>query len=184
MRRLAFWAVVFLLSAVITHLAYVLFGPRYQMASLMRQTVAMAPLNSLAVLDKAQQRVLFPDDSGAELRAVCPFDLSTGDLTLKAMMPDTQWAIAVYSSRGELIYSLTRQQAGVLDAAIAIIPARSLVELVQPREKDAIFNDGWKLESASITGLAVIWAVLANPLDDMRYRAQLTASSCAIKTPG
>jgi uncharacterized membrane protein len=180
-KRLLFWSAVFLLCAAITHLGYVLYAPHYQMAKLMRAAIAAAPVNTLALLDAAQQARLFPDDSPGELRAICPFDLAAGDLMLAGAMPDAPWIVAVYSPRGELVYALSRAQAGVDEIVIAIKPGKGLGALVTPRESEAIINDGWTLESASATGLAVIWAAPLNPLERGRQAARLKQSSCRIK---
>ena len=183
MRRFTWWCAIFLLCATIVHLGYVLFIPRFQMSQIMKDVAAVAPVNSLVVLSAGQQAALFPGDSGAELRAVCPFDIATGHLVLVGAMPDTPWVIAVYSTRGELVYSLNSRQAGRGDVTLAVRPAKGLGSLVTPRENEAIINDGWTLEAPGRGGLAVIWAALGNPLDRPQFQARLKASSCRISTP-
>ena len=181
MRRLVSWGVVFLLFTAITHLGYVLFAPRYQMGLIMRKAVDIAAINTLAVLDGRQQAGLFPADTPAELRAICPFDLAGGEIALTGVMPKTPWMLSIYSPRGEMVYALRREQAGVDTVAIRIKGSKGLAGLVIPRENEAIINDGWTFESASQTGLAVIWVVFDNPLDRPRFEAILKTSSCTAR---
>ena len=181
MTRPLFWGVFLGLCAIIAHLAYVLFTPRHQMGLITAEALLSAPLNSLAVLDAAAQARLFPDDTPAELRAVCPFDLAGGNIELSGSLPDTPWTLAVYSPDGGIFYTLGHIQAGTSNVLLTIKKGKSLADYVTPGAGENAIGNGWTVESPDQTGLAVIWAVMDNPLSRPRHEAVLKASSCKVK---
>jgi uncharacterized membrane protein len=181
-KRVVFWGAIFALCMAISHLAFVLFAPRYRMAAIFNGALSAAPLNSMAVLDPGQQAKLFPDDTGAEIRAVCPFDLASGPLRIMATLPRQPWALSIYSPRGERIYTLGHEQAGANRIQVTVKKAQGLASIVAGGGETEI-NDGWTVESPDARGLAVVWLASDNPLLRARQAAVLKASTCAL-APG
>lgn len=175
-----FWIVGMLLLAVIIHLSYTLFGPRVAMGGIEAQAAQFAGgFNRMAVLDPQEQAALLEGTGPASVTAVCAYDLSQGDVTLRARMGSGPWTLTLHSARGINIYALNDAQAGAEQVTVTIKRISNLAALFGGDEEAGAINDGWRVETAETRGLAVLWTPLADAALKARIEADLRASSCA-----
>jgi uncharacterized membrane protein len=174
-----FWAAGVLVLAVIIHLSYVLFGPRFAMHGFEAEAASYAGgVNRMQVLDAAQYADLFGAASTQAVAAVCAFDLSDGDVTLHAAFSGSPWTLRIYAARGNAIYALNDAQAGTDDVTVRIRQVTGLKRLLGGDEEAGVVNDGWRVETAEKRGLAVLWSPIAEPALRRRSEEALKQSYC------
>ena len=107
MIRAFYWAGVFLLAAVVAHLAYVLFAPQQAASAMMQQVQQRVGVNRFQPLAGGLLRrfVRHPLPEGAY--GACLMDLREAPVLLKGPDLRTLWALTVYSPRGDVIYAIT-----------------------------------------------------------------------------
>jgi uncharacterized membrane protein len=194
MGRLLFWLLAAILLGAGTHLATVLFSPAVSMASVMSRFHAAAPLNRMTVLGPEILGTVLREPNPDIVYAVCPYDLQAGDLLIDASIPEFYWALSIYSNRGDNVYTLNDQQAGVSRLRFRLQlekPAFDLQEVitgdedaeeaaeVQIQTKD----DTVLVKTPTADGLVMLRAFLPDQAYRARVTEQLAASSCATAGP-
>jgi len=173
-----FWAAGILVLAIIIHLSYVLFGPRFAMHGFEAEAASYAGgINRMRVLDAAQSAGFFGASSPQAVTAVCAFDLSDGDVMLHAAFSGSPWTLMIYAARGNAIYSVNDAQAGSSEVTIRIRRVTGLTRLLGDDEAGTV-NDGWRVETAETRGLAVLWSPIAEPALRRRSEEALRQSYC------
>src|SRR5690348_15276379 len=99
MRSLFFGLAVALLIGAVSHLSYVLIAPSFAMQRLIGAGEDNTPVNRLVLLDAAEQMRLLGETEREAVSAKCLFDISQGELSVAAEMPDTFWSLTVYSDK-------------------------------------------------------------------------------------
>lgn len=173
MRRL-FWIAVALASAAAAHAGFVLFVPSYLFARELRSIKAEAEENSFFILKPQDQARLFPGLPPHSVTGVCMFNVSKGDVTLAADLPDGFWITTIYTDRGNAIYSVNNRQSGSNQFAVSLSLAPGFIDmLIQATGKDRPeIDSGWTVQSPEPRGLAVVWY----PLPDQALRASATTA--------
>ena len=117
MMRLLNWVSMFLLSALVAHLAHVLFSPRQAANAMMHQMQQRMGANSFAVLSGAALRRVVRHPLADAAYGACLVDVSGQPVHLRGPNLRTLWALTVYSPRGDVIYAVTDRHvpAGPLD---------------------------------------------------------------------
>ncbi|MGF7160283.1 putative membrane protein [Rhodoligotrophos appendicifer] len=190
MGRFAFWCIAVLLLAATTHLAVVLFTPGISMESIIGRVFTTAPLNSMVVLEADATPTILREANPDLVYAVCPYDISVQPLSISTKIPEFYWSISIYSDRGDNVYTLNDQQAGVsaLDFRLELEPPTlDLTQLVASDEEEeatkeaavAAADNIVHLETPTERGVVLLRAFLPDPAYRSRVTAALQASSCA-----
>lgn len=190
MARLIFWLFAAILLGAATHLGVVLFSPGVSMASVMKRFHTAAPSNAMTVLGADVVGTVLRENNPDIVYAVCPYDLSGGDLLVDASIPEFYWALSIYSDRGDNVYTLNDQQAGVSHLRFRLQlerPVLDLQELVAGDEEEEeaaelkiqTKDDTVLVKSPSEVGVVILRAFLPDQAYRARVTEQLAASSCA-----
>lgn len=117
MTRTLYWLGIFLLSAVVSHLAYVLFAPRQAASAMILQVQQRMGANNFHLLTGPLLRRFVRHPLPEATYGACLLDLQDAPVALKGMDLRTQWALTVYAPRGDVIYAITDRHvpAGSLD---------------------------------------------------------------------
>lgn len=170
----AYWIAVALAGAVAAHAAFVLFVPAFWFSQQVSSIAGDNGQNNFFILPPEDQARLFPGLPRNGVTGVCVFDVSKGDVTLSAELPDGFWVTTIYTDRGESIYSVNNRQSGsnVFNVSLSLAPG-FIDMLIQATDKERPeIDSGWTVMSPQPRGLAVVWY----PLADMAARA-ITAQS-------
>jgi uncharacterized membrane protein len=167
-----FWIAVALVAAVVAHAGFVLFVPGYMFASEISRMARNQGANHFFILPAGDQARLFPGLPRTGLTGICLFDVSKGNVTLAADLPDGFWVTTIYSSKGETIYTVNNRQSGSNVFNVSLSRAPGFIEmLVQATDKERPeIDSGWTVQSPEQHGLAVVWF----PLTDAALRASTT----------
>lgn len=171
-----FWIAVALTAAVAAHAAFALFVPSWMFSHEIRRMAADQGVNHFFILPPEDQAQLFPGLPRQGVAGICLFDVSKGNVTLAADLPDGFWVTTIYTDKGEPIYSVNNRQSGanVFNVSLSLAPG-FLDMLIQATDKERPeIDSGWTVMSPEPQGLAVVWY----PLAEMGLRA-ITAESVA-----
>jgi uncharacterized membrane protein len=169
-----YWIAVALAAAVLAHAAFVLFVPAYWFSQEVARMAGARGQNTFFILRPEEQAKLFPGLPRNGVTGVCLFDVSSGDVTLAADLPDGFWVTSIYTDRGESIYSVNNRQSGanVFNVSLSLAPG-FIDMLIQATNKERPeIDSGWTVLSPRPRGLAVVWY----PLPEKALRA-VTAES-------
>ena len=176
-----FWIVFTVLTAVAVHLAYILFVPHNQLSTAIAGIAGEDGMNRLVIVDRQPAGVNMAAYDKELAYAVCPFDLSSGLVTIKAQVPNQYWSLEVYGARGQTVYTLNDRQA----------PRRQLEIVLHDDDPDpraivsAANSANRSLDSISVltggtTGAAILRSAAAGPLERRRAMDAFAMSSCAV----
>ena len=171
-----FWIAAALTAAVAAHAAFALFVPGWLFSHEIRRMAASQGANHFFILPPEDQAKLFPGLPRQGVTGICLFDVSKGNVTLAADLPDGLWVTTIYTDKGEPIYSVNNRQSGsnVFNVSLSLAPG-VLDMLIQATDKERPeIDSGWTVMSPELQGLAVVWY----PLAEMGLRA-ITAESVA-----
>ena len=174
-----YWILVAVVLAIATHIGTLLFAPGYAFENDLDAVAKDIPANQFFVLPMEAQLKMFPEYPAGTVFGLCRLDLSAGDVSLDANLPDALWTLTVYTSSGKSIYTSNDEQAGTDKFNLKLIMAPSLLELFSAKaDEDAITNSGWRVSSTDARGFALFWV----PSFDFAMRANvvetISKSSC------
>lgn len=163
MRQHLFWAAVALMAALAAHAAFALYVPGWWFSREIGRLAATHGVNSFFILDDAQQAQLFPGLPRIGVTGVCVFDVSNGNVTFSADLPDGYWLTTIYTDKAEPIYSVNNRQSGENAFNVSLSQAPGFFEQVmQATQKEkAEIDTGWTVQSPQAKGLAVVWYPVA-----------------------
>jgi uncharacterized membrane protein len=180
--RAFFWVLAAGLLAAVTHLAYVLFLPSYEMRQVIRDSAAAAGVNTFSVLQPDDQQRILKESAGLAVAGVCAFDLTGGTLVFDAVMPQATWSFTIYGEDGEDAYSINDAQAGTNQFHLIASKAPGLLQMLTGGTGEStVPNDGWTAAIPSQSGLVVAWVSLADRALRPGYAAVLGQSRCHIE---
>ncbi len=164
MRAHLFWAAAALAAAIAAYAAFALYVPGWWFSRSLARLAAVHGQNTFFILDAAEQAKLFPGLPRFGVTGVCLFDVSKGDVTFSADLPDGFWLTTIYTSKAEPVYSVNNRQSGENMFSVRLSQAPGLLEQVmQATEKEAAdTGTGWTVESPEARGLAVVWYPVAD----------------------
>ena len=163
MRKL-FWLAAAFFSATSVHAAFVLAVPSFTLERTIARISADTGSNSFFILPADEQSRLFPAYSPLSVVGACAFDVSQGPVDLTANMAPGFWTLTIYSSTGDVIYSLNDAQAGTAQFTVSLKQAPGIWEMLnQSTQLDAATATGWNVGTADPKGLAVLWQPVAEP---------------------
>ncbi|MGE3871780.1 MAG: hypothetical protein AB7F74_02370 [Parvibaculaceae bacterium] len=182
MRSALFWLAVALLIGAVSHLSYVLIAPSFAMQRLIGAGQDGTPFNRFVLLDAPEQIRLLGETQAEAVSAKCLFDISAGDLSVAAEMPDTFWSLTIYSDKGADLYTINDRQAGTDKFKLTVKKAPGLLDLLtgDQSENARALSDGWSVEIAEPKGIAVFWAALDYPEQRKLFADILSRSSCTL----
>jgi len=190
MARLIFWLFAAILLGAGTHLATVLFSPAVSMVSVMSRFHSAAPTNQMTVLGPDVLGTVLREPNPDIVYAVCPYDIAAGDLRIDASIPEFYWALSIYSERGDNVYTLNDQQAGVSHLRFQLQlerPVLDLQEMVSGDEEEEeaaavkiqTKDDTVLVKTPTSSGVVMLRAFLPDQAYRARVTEQLSASSCS-----
>ncbi len=139
MTRLFHWLGIFIFAALVTHLSYVLFLPKYEAHALIREMRAVAGANTFTPITGSVLRRLVRHPLPDAAYGMCELELSEKTAVL-LRGPDLRamWALTVYSPRNDVIYAITDRHvpAGSMRVRFEYRPPASPGEVVLPRLAD------------------------------------------------
>lgn len=158
MRHL-FWAAVALVTAVAAHAAFALYVPGWWFSRAVEAMAAAHGENSFFILTPDEQASLFPGLPRLGVTGLCIFDVSKGDVTFSANLPEGFWVTTIYTDKAEAIYSVNNRQSGANTFNVSLSRAPNLIEqVIQATDKERPeIDSGWTVDSPQAKGLAVIW---------------------------
>ncbi|MCA0433472.1 MAG: hypothetical protein LCH46_09420 [Proteobacteria bacterium] len=182
-----YWFTLFLLTAIASHAAYVLFVPGRTFDDKLVQTVGPDSSNRFLILSSDQAQQLVPASGPSDIVGLCRFDLSKGPVVLQTTPPKGFWTLSVYTETGTQAYALTQSQVGdsfaveLTENPDIIKKFLSAVDATQA-EQEAISNEGWRISVSDKKGLAVVWVPLADHVFRTAAEARLKTSRCGPKS--
>lgn len=184
MRSALYWLAVALLIGAVAHLSYVLIAPSFAMQRLMGDEPAGTQVNRLVLLDAAEQMRLLGETESEAVSAKCIFDISGGELSVAADMPDTFWSLTLYSAKGADLYTINDRQAGIDRFKLTVKKAPGLTDILgsDQAETARALSDGWSVEIPEPHGIAVFWIALDYPEQRKMFSDILARSSCGLVT--
>jgi uncharacterized membrane protein len=158
MRHL-YWAAVALLAAAAAHAAFALFVPGWLFSRTVDRMSASHGENSFFILTPDEQASLFPGLPRFGVTGLCIFDVSQGDVTFSANLPEGFWVTTIYTEKAEPIYSVNNRQSGANMFNVSLSRAPGIIEqIIQATDKERPeIDSGWTVMSPEPRGLAVIW---------------------------
>jgi uncharacterized membrane protein len=186
MRSALFWLAVALLIGAVSHLSYVLIAPVFAMQRLIGAGQDGTPVNRLVLLDAPEQMRLLGETQAEAVSAKCLFDISNGDLSVAAEMPDTFWSLTIYSDKGADLYTINDRQAGIDKFKLTVKKAPGMLDLLMGDQSESAraMSDGWSVEIAEPKGIAVFWLALDYPEQRKLFTDTLSRSSCTLTSAG
>jgi uncharacterized membrane protein len=177
-----FWIVFTALTALAVHLAYILFVPHNQLSTALAAIAGEEGMNRLVIVDGQPASFNMAAYDKELAYAVCPFDLSSGLVTIRAQVPFQYWSLEVYGARGQTLYTLNDQQA----------PRRQLEIVLHDDDPDpqaivsAANSANRSLDSISVltggtNGVAILRSAAAGALERRRALDAFAMSSCAVQ---
>jgi uncharacterized membrane protein len=181
-RSILFWLAVALLIGAVAHLSYVLIAPSFAMQRLIGAGQDDTPVNRLVLLDAPEQMRLLGETEREAVSAKCLFDISSGELSLAAEMPDTFWSLTVYSDKGADLYTINDRQAGTDKFTLIVKQAPGLMDLFSSDQSETTraMSNGWSVEIPEPKGIAVFWVGLDYPEQRKLFADVLSRSSCTL----
>jgi uncharacterized membrane protein len=184
-----FWFFTVGLTALATHIAYVLFAPGLLFQYKVFNTTDGKPANSFFVLAPEKQSQLFPLASIGDVVGVCKYDLGIGKLVLSATLPKTYWTMSIYTESGKQVYALDDVQAGSSAISIELSQSKTMLEQListfnpnaEGDEAGQIENLGWRVQTTERRGLAIVWIPLADELMRPHVENIIKESRCQPK---
>ena len=185
MRSALFWLAVAIAIGAVSHLSYVLIAPSFAMQHLMGDTKDDTPVNRFVLLDATEQLRLLGETENEAISAKCLFDISKGELSVAAEMPDTFWSLTLYSDKGADLYTINDRQAGINRFKLTVRRAPGILELLSGDQSESAraLSDGWSVEIPEPTGIAVFWMALDYPEQRKLFTDTLSHSSCTLSSP-
>lgn len=162
MKRL-FWVAVALAAAVFANAGFTLYAPTLMFSHAVERMAGEHGRNSFFILQPEDQARLFPGLPRRAVIGLCEFDVSEGEVTLAADLPDTTWITTIYTIKGQPIYSVNNRQSGGNVFNVTLSRAPGFIEsVIQSTDKEQPeIDSGWTVNSPEPRGLAVVWAPLA-----------------------
>jgi uncharacterized membrane protein len=157
--RHLFWAAVAFATALATHAAFALYAPGWWFSRTVDRLAEAHGENSFFILNAEEQAQLFPGLPRLGVTGLCVFDVSAGDVTFSANLPEGFWLTTIYTDTAEPIYSVNNRQSGANLFTVSLSRAPSLIEqIVQATDKERPeIDSGWTVMSPEPRGLAVVW---------------------------
>jgi uncharacterized membrane protein len=185
MRRYLFWLTAALVLGLACHVAYILFVPSRAFNATMDAALGKTGTNSFTIMDVETHMKLMPFASRHHVVGVCKFDLAKGPVRLNASVPEAYWTLAVYTVRGQQVYSINDTQADTNTFGVDLSRSGGFLANVLGGGEDVadIGSDdlSWQVSMTDRQGLAIIWVALADPVFRPEAEAVLRKSSCARK---
>ena len=168
-----------LLAGGIIHIATTFAITTLGTGSAYRQLRAALPVNELVVLPaQTPSTQLLPFLAPDMLYAICRFDLNSGPLEVKAMLPEAGWSLALYTRSGDNFYATPGQGLRPVPVTFVLSPASDrLVNLTPGVRKSDV--DVSQVTSPDAEGLMVIRAPLKGVAFEATARTELKAATCA-----
>lgn len=159
MTRHLFWAAVALATAIAAHAAFALYAPGWWFSRAVDRLAEAHGENSFFILNPEEQAQLFPGLPRLGVTGMCIFDVSAGDVTFSANLPEGFWLTTIYTDKAESIYSVNNRQSGANLFTVSLSRAPSFIEqVVQATDKEKPeIDSGWTVMSPEPRGLAVVW---------------------------
>lgn len=181
MRAWLFWITVAVLIGAVSHLSYVLIVPTFAMQRLMGETKDAGQINRFVLLDADEQMRLLGETGTEAVSGKCVFDISKGELSVAAEMPDTFWSLTLYSGKGADLYTINDRQAGIDKFKLTVKRAPGIMELLSDQSDNTrVLSDGWSVEISEPDGIAVFWMALEYPEQRKLFSDILSRSSCTL----
>jgi uncharacterized membrane protein len=163
MTRHLFWLTVAIAAGIAAHAAFTLFVPEWLFSREVGRIAAGRGTNTFFILTPEDQARLLPGLPRQGVTGVCLYDVSAGDVTFAADLPDGLWITTIYTDKAQPVYSVNNRQSGANTFTVSLSRAPGLVEsLIEAtnREKPEI-DSGWTVMSPEPRGLVVVWYPLA-----------------------
>ena len=159
MKKHLFWLVVAVVAGVLAHTAFALFVPGWWFSRAVERMSDAHGKNTFFILSPEEQARLFPGLPRLGVTGLCVFDVSKGDVTLSANLPEGFWVTTIYTDKAEAIYSVNNRQSGANLFNVSLSRAPSIIEqIVQATNKEKPeIDSGWTVMSPEPRGLAVVW---------------------------
>ncbi len=182
MRAWLFWTAVALVVGAVAHLSYVLIAPTFAMQQLMGGSAEDAQVNRFVPLDAAEQMRLLGEGENDSVSGKCIFDISQGELSVAAEMPDAFWSLTLYSEKGADLYTINDRQAGIDKFKLTVKRAPGIMELLSGDQSETAraLSDGWSVEIPEPRGVAVFWMALDYPEQRKLFTDILSRSTCTL----
>lgn len=172
-----FFVMMFVLMALATHLAYVLFVPRSQMNALIADYSSANGANTFSIQTEAAGNKFLKHNPSDIVSAVCLFDISTGPVKVSSEVVGRYWSMSIYSPRGDIIYTINDRQAASEKVVVTIHrKGDDSVQLPNPNVASssgeaAVASEDWQ-------GLVVIRGGVSLPHQSSFIAGKLSGSTC------
>lgn len=166
-----------LVVGLATHLVAVLIMPYQAPADAWARIATLGPVNTIVLLPApAADTELMPALDPAFALAACRFDLTRGPLKLRAPVTADYTSISFYTRQGLAFYGITDRAAGRNIIDVDLMTPRQKAQL--PQNEEITAADRLIVESPSVTGIAVIRALVREAGARPAIEALLARASC------
>ncbi|MCJ8323082.1 MAG: DUF1254 domain-containing protein [Rhizobiales bacterium] len=161
--------ILLLISAIITHLAVVVYWPSpVSDSTYMRVTASFEP-NKFYILKDGFGDDILQFDSHDLLYGICHYELNDEALVVKADINDGFGILAVYSEFGEILFSINSRQTLLSEINVALLP----VDAVNNLPDGMVFH-----RVASNKGMIIIRLALSEKAYTEKVENQLMGATC------
>jgi uncharacterized membrane protein len=174
-----FWLIAAILTASLTHTAFVLVIPKFSLERTMARLSTAAGVNTFFILPGEERSMLLPSFPSNSVVGACAFDVETGPVAVDANMPDGFWVLTVYSAKGDVLYALDSNQAGTNSFTVTLSKAPSLIEQLRTKPtEEEISATGWSVQTPVTEGLAVFSQPVTDAARSRSVAALMMKSKC------
>lgn len=159
------------------HLGMVLILPYQAPADAWARIATLGPANTVVLLPPSAPEVeLLPMLDPTFAVAACRFDLSKGSLKLRVPVTADYTSVSFYTRNSRPFYGINDRAAGrnVIDVDLMTKAQRDAL----PEDEDITAADRLIVESPSVTGIALIHALVREPGARTAVTALLARSTC------
>ena len=153
-------ALAALVMAAIVHICTAIALPYFYRGDAYTRLARTLPANSFVILPQAKPKAqVLPFQLPDARYAICKFDIATGPLTVKAVLPEPGWTLSAYTTTGEGFYAFPASEQRRLTVNLLFLPPgeRFLGAITDTRTLEP---DTSQITAPSARGLIVIRAPL------------------------
>jgi uncharacterized membrane protein len=176
------WFLAVLVIAGLTHIIAIFALPGLVANDLYAWTSRVAKPGQLTILTAAQpEKPFIPFADPAMVQAICPFDLSQGDLRLHADVDgDRLLVLSFHTAAGKLFYSMTDLAAHQGKMDVVVLTAQQL-EIVESGDDEENPSQDLRLLAPESRGFVLAKALALLPGEKAEAEERLKLVSCSVE---
>jgi len=163
--------------AAIVHICAVMAAPMVYRGDAYSRLARSLPMNSFVLIPQAQWNAqILPFQMPDARYSICRFDINNGPLSIKAVLPEPGWTLALYGQSGEGFYAIPASERKTALNVMLLPPGEHFLGFVnEARNQDSELS---QITAPGRRGLAVIRAPLKGRSFSAQIERDLAQSEC------